>query len=283
MKPRAPSFIEFPFRKFDTEAQILGRMGSLETRLARSKAEIRAAQALRYAVFYEEMGAKPSKRTKLLRRDKDHLDRYCDHLLVIDTSLDQHNQIVGTYRMMDHGAARAAGGFYSQSEFDLTPLLSANSDRKYLELGRSCIAKPYRSRRTIELMWQGIWATVLERNIDTIFGCASFAGTNPTEHRQALSWLHANALVDAELDCPAAKSDSFRLPKPRPGSNTSRRDFSALPPLLKGYLRVGAKVAGTAVVDRQFRTIDVLVLLDVAQISDKYIAHYGEDASRFAA
>ena len=287
MKSRVPSLAARPFRGLHSGSPVLGRMGSMETRLARSAHEIQSAQRLRYTVFYEELGAEADGRTRLHKRDEDGLDRYCDHLLVLDTNLPEHQQIVGTYRLMDQAAASASGSYYSQSEFNLAPMLSADADKRYLELGRSCIAPAYRSRRTIELMWQGIWSIVLERKIDTLFGCASFTGVDVAEHKEAFSWLESHALVESGMDCPAAASNHFSLTEFRMeaagDAKRSARAFASLPPLLKGYLRLGAKMASEAVIDDNFGTIDVLVVLDVAQISEKYIAHYGTDASRFAA
>lgn len=266
-------------------APMLGSIGTLQTRLARSRAEIRAAQALRYEVFVNEMGARPSAANRLLKRDKDYFDRYCDHLLVIDTQEGQ-DRIVGTYRMMRQIQAQEAGGFYSQSEYDLSPLLSHHHDARLLELGRSCILPAYRTKRTMELLWHGTWAHAVAHKIDIMFGCASFDGTEPDAFAQAMSWLSENAVLDSQENCQPKTSDSVSLlevAKSQAAPVDLRKAMAQMPPLIKGYLRLGAKIASHAVVDRQFGTTDVLVVLKVDQINPRYLAHFGVDASRFAA
>ena len=271
--------------KLNPNAPVLGTIGSLQTRLARSKAEIRAAQHLRYQVFFNEMGARAKTANKLLKRDKDFYDRYCDHLLVIDTK-DGDERIVGTYRMMRQSQAQEAGGFYSQSEYDLAPLLSHHGEARLLELGRSCILPAYRTKRTMELLWHGTWAHAVAHKIDIMFGCASFEGTEPEAFSQALTWLSENAVLDSEENCQPKTSDNVSLSDVASSQTAPvdlRKAMSQMPPLIKGYLRLGARIASHAVVDRQFGTTDVLVVLKVDQINPRYLAHFGVDASRFAA
>ncbi|MBM3624871.1 MAG: GNAT family N-acetyltransferase, partial [Alphaproteobacteria bacterium] len=172
----------------------LGRLGSLEVRLARGKKEVRKAQRLRYEVFYQEGGAIPDARTAFTRRDADRFDKYCDHLIVIDHAAQTRRgrtrpKIVGAYRLMRDDMAAKAGGFYSEGEYDLAPLLARHAGKRALELGRSCVLAPYRSKRTIELLWRGLLAYVRAHDIDVMFGCASLHGANPLAHAQALSFL----------------------------------------------------------------------------------------------
>ena len=168
---------------------LLGRIGSLEVRLARDEAEIAAAQEVRYRVFYDEMGAQKGALQALDRRDADRFDPVCDHLLVLDSNISgpEHNRIVGTYRLLRQEAAIAAGGFYSQDEFDLPDLVARHPGERFLELGRSCVLPDYRSKRTIEVLWQGIWAYTNHQRIGVMTGCASFPGTDPAVHAEALS------------------------------------------------------------------------------------------------
>ena len=271
-----------PKRAFNPNAPLLGRLGNLVTRLACNEAEIRAAQAIRYQVFYEELKAVASPSLQLLKRDEDKFDDYCDHLLVIDRS-EHAEKIVGTYRLLQDNQALFAGGYYSESEFDLTSLKASSKGNKLMELGRSCILQEYRSKRVMELLWQGAWAYSNNERIDIMFGCASFPGTCPSEHSKALSWLAHNACLD-EGDCSPSKTHQVLHLKDMPEYHTDqRRIIAALPPLLKGYLRLGAKFGSHAVIDPQFDTIDVLVVLRVSDINPRYLAHYGSDASRFAA
>lgn len=268
---------------FDPDAPLLGEIGPLQTRLARSPAEISSAQAVRYQVFYQEMGALPSTQSKQAQRDQDDFDHYCDHLLVLD-SLRSGTEIVGTYRMMRQSQALQAGGFYSQSEFDLSPMIKANPQARLLELGRSCILSEYRTKRTMELLWHGTWSHAVTHNIDIMFGCASFEGTDPDRFADSMSWLAQNVALSSKEDCPAALPNHIDLRAFSKASNSqvpARQAMANMPPLIKGYLRLGAQVASHAVVDEQFGTIDVLVVLKVAQINPRYLAHFGVDASRF--
>ena len=143
-----------PVNALDSDVPILGRIGSLQTRLARTITEVQAAQALRYDIFYGEMGGTTNVDNLQNRRDEDRFDSHCDHLLVIDTKHDRQ-QIVGTYRMMMPSQAEQAGGFYTQSEFDLQPLFSSNADARVLELGRSCILPhlPQQTNHGIVVAW----------------------------------------------------------------------------------------------------------------------------------
>ena len=280
----ASSSIRFIGRKsFNTDARVLGRIGSLETRLARTKAEVRKAQEIRYKVFYEELGATANRRTKLLKRDKDKFDKNCDHLLVIEHK-DGAEKIIGTYRLLQDRHARLYGRFYTQSEFNISPLLLQNQNQRFLELGRSCVLKEHRCKRTMELMWQGLWSYVLDNEIDILFGCASFQGTTLEKHMMSLAWLVQNAQLADHENCIAQSKSGIDLRQLlSKAPHDSRRALAGLPPLLKGYLRVGAKIGSHAVIDHQFKTIDVLVTLKVADIAPRYLSHYGKDASRFAA
>ncbi len=264
--------------------EVLGRIGALETRLARNAREIDAAQHVRYRVFVEEMGASIPPEAERLRRDIDAYDSVCDHLLVLDTSLDgrPEEQIVGTYRLLRQDIAARAGGFYSASEFDIAPLLARHPDKRFMELGRSCVLPAYRTKRTVELLWQGNWAYALKHGVEAMFGCASFPGIVPEEHALALSFLHHS--VPAENAWAVkARSDRYRSMDLMPAEAIQpKQALMALPPLIKGYLRLGAMVGEGAVVDADFRTTDVLIVLPITNISGRYLNYYGADATRFA-
>jgi putative hemolysin len=263
---------------------ILGRIGNLETRLARTNSEIDAAQAVRYRVFVEEMQAQIPPDAMRRRRDIDAWDMVCDHLLVLDTSIegDTEEQIVGTYRLLRQDVARHSGGFYSQSEFDVDALLARHPAKRFMELGRSCVLPEYRTKRTVELLWQGNWAYALKHGVDAMFGCGSFGGTVPEEHALALSFLHNNALAKGEWAV-QARPELFRTMDLMPEEAiNARKALSAMPPLIKGYLRLGAMVGEGAVVDHAFRTTDVLIVLPISNISGRYLNYYGADAGRFA-
>jgi putative hemolysin len=264
--------------------KVYGRLGDLEVRLARSRGDIRRAQRLRYHVFYEEMSALPDAEAMLSRRDKDLYDAICDHLLVVDKGGQPRSRqrwpksprVVGTYRILRQDIAERHGGFYTESEYDIAPLIAARSaTHKFMELGRSCVLKPYRNRRTVELLWQGIWSYVREHDVDVMLGCASFAGTDPREHAMALSFLHHHARAPEEWRVrahPHLFEDMNLMSKDQVDA---RAALKALPPLIKGYLRLGAYIGDGAVVDRQFGTTDVLIILPVEAIDARYFDHFG--------
>ncbi|WP_199194775.1 GNAT family N-acetyltransferase [Phyllobacterium phragmitis] len=262
---------------------VLGRMGSLEVRLAQTAAEIAAAQELRFKVFFDELGAKREDAAILEERDADRFDAACDHLLVYDTAIaePEHRQIVGTYRLLRGEKAREAHGFYSASEYDVDRLTLAKSDLKFLELGRSCVKPEYRSKRTVELLWQGIWAYCRHHHIDVMFGCASFHGAIPAAHALSLSFLHHHCRADADWDVRALPQRYQPMDlMPLEAINPKVALFS-MPPLIKGYLRLGAMIGDGAVVDQAFGTTDVFIVLPVSHISSRYITYYGAEADRF--
>ncbi len=268
--------------QLDAEAPVLGSIQSLQTRLARSTGEIRAAQALRFEVFYREMSAIADAKTLANKRDEDTYDRYCDHLLVIDRDLPASSQIVGTYRFLQQDIARKLGGFYSEQEFALAPLLENKSHLKFIELGRSCVSLPYRNKRTVELLWQGTWAHVLENSIDVMVGCASLEGTNPDELALPLSFMHHHARADEDWKVKAVAGKGVAMNRMPKNSIDMRKALHSLPPMIKGYLRLGAWIGEEAVIDWQFGTTDVLIILPVANINPRYINHFGADASRYS-
>ena len=274
-------FVVGGFGKRFQPPKIYGRLGNLEVRLARKKSEIRRAQRLRYKVFYEEMSATPGALAILSRRDEDEFDPIFDHLLVVDRGDAndgrrwRRSKVVGTYRLLRQNVADLYDGFYTQGEYDIAPLLRTKPECKFIELGRSCVLKPYRNKRTLELLWQGVWTYVREHGADVMIGCASFEGTDPSIHAEALSFLHHNALAPEGWRVKA--HDHLRVDMnmmPREAINT-RAALKGLPPLIKGYLRVGAYVGDGAVIDHQFGTTDVFIIMPVEAIKSRYFVHFG--------
>ena len=262
----------------------LGRIGTMEVRLARNEEEIAAAQEVRYRVFHEELGALALAADARDRRDADRFDEVCDHLLVIDTSLSgpEHQRIVGTYRLMRQESAAATGGFYSSDEFELETLVARHPALRFLELGRSCVLPGYRSRRTIEVLWQGIWAYVNHYGIGAMTGCASFHGTVPAAHAQALSFLAQNCRATGDWQVSAVASRFHEMDLMPGEAIEARAALASMPPLIKGYLRLGARIGDGCVVDHAFGTTDVFIIMPVAAISSRYVSYYGADATRFA-
>ena len=261
-----------------------GHKGTLEVRIATTPAEIDAAQALRYRVFYEEMSATPDDETRRTRRDVDRFDSFCDHLLVVDHKLADGAEegtfrpeaVVGCYRLLRQSVANRNGGFYTASEFDIAPLLArAGPDMQFLELGRSCVLPPYRTRPTVELLWHGIAQYVASRNLDVMFGCASFESTEPADLAIPLSYLYHYHLTPDEWyvrALPARFTEMNLIPKDQ---INPKQAWRMLPPMIKGYLRAGCYIGDGAVIDRQFGTTDVLIVFPVAQISERYATKFG--------
>jgi L-ornithine Nalpha-acyltransferase len=243
--------------------------GSLELRLGASEADLDAAQALRYRVFYEEMGAHPTAEMAARGRDFDRFDGACDHLLVIDHA---HKAVVGTYRLMRRSVAAQNGGFYSAGEYDISSIEAHPGE--LLELGRSCVDAAWRSRPTMQLLWRGIAAYVFQHNIGLMFGCASLPGTDIDALAVPLSHLHHHHLAPPGLRPRALPERHVAMERLPAGSYDAARAAAELPPLLKGYLRLGGFVGDGAVIDRQFNTTDVCIVVQTDLVTEKYYRHY---------
>ncbi len=267
--------------------EVLGRIGSLEIRLASKAKHVRWAQKLRYNVFYDEMAANPNPVTFLSKRDIDLYDAICDHLMVVDLSLpaggNRKSRVVGTYRLLRQSVAKTRGGFYTEREFDVGELLQRHNTLEFLELGRSCVLPAYRDKRTVELLWHGIWTYVVRHKIDAMIGCASFEGTNPDRLALPLSFLHHHSSAPEAWRVQARASRYVEMNRMRKKSIDMKAAMRALPPLIKGYLRLGAFVGHGAVIDRQFGTTDVFIGLPVSAINQRYLDHFGPGAERHAA
>ncbi|QHI96312.1 GNAT family N-acetyltransferase [Aristophania vespae] len=249
------------------------RGGSLGVRIARTQAEREAAQALRYKVFFEEMGAHPDEHTLKTRLDADEFDEVADHLLVIDHAKSSEAEgVVGTYRLLRSEVAKKIGRFYTSSEYDISPL--TDFPGHLLEVGRSCVAREYRGRAAMQLLWRGIASYIFLHRIDVLFGCASLSGTNPDALNDELTWLYHNHLAPPALRVKALPERYVSMQRTDPTKLDKRACLSRLPPLIKGYLRLGGYVGDGAVVDEQFNTTDVAVLVKSELLADKYYRHY---------
>jgi putative hemolysin len=244
---------------------------AVRVRLVQDEAELQAAQNLRYKVFYQEYGAIPSAEMVKLERDFDEFDKLADHLIVTDSS-DGDEKIVGTYRLMTQKNLKKGDTFYSSSEYDLSKLL--NSGLNLMELGRSCVLPAYRAGSVLQLLWQGIADYISDHNIDIMFGCASLHNTDINALAQPLSYMHHYHLIDESLR-PKALDDRYInmniLPKDKINVKAA---FSDLPPLIKGYLRVGSMIGDGAVIDPQFKTTDVCIVAQCHLVTDRYRKHY---------
>lgn len=252
-------------------------VGDLEVRLACTADEVEAAQALRYRIFYEEMAARPTPEVAAARRDIDGFDAVCDHLLVIDRRRGAGAAgIVGTYRLIRREAAARHGGFYSAAEYDIAPLVAYPGN--VLELGRSCVDVQYRNRPTMQLLWRGIASYVFLYEIALMFGCASIPGTDPRAMATSLAYLYYHHLAPPALRAralPERYVDMRLLPADKVDP---RVGLAGLPPMIKGYLRLGGFVGDGAVIDHEFNTTDVCIIVKTDLITDKYAQHYQRTA-----
>jgi putative hemolysin len=228
--------------------------------LARSEAERREAQALRWRVFAEELGARLPSRTPGV--DHDIFDPYCEHLIVREET---GGEVIGTYRMLAPEAARRIGCLYSESEFDLTRLQLLRE--RMLEIGRSCIHPEHRSGAVILLLWNGLARFMAERGCTYLAGCASMSmadgGVAAARVARTLSATHLAPLEYRVFP---------RCPLPLEGLDDGLK--AELPPLLKGYLRCGAWVCGEPAWDSEFNTADFFVFLSLAHVESRYARHY---------
>ncbi|MDD9902689.1 MAG: GNAT family N-acetyltransferase [Rhodospirillaceae bacterium] len=253
------------------------RFNNLQVRLANNDSEIDASQALRYKVFHEELGATQTPGESRHRRDVDPFDAYCDHLLVIDLERGDAAKpcVVGTYRMLRGETAKTSTGFYSADEFDLSPLLTYPGE--IMELGRSCIEAQYRRRGAMQLLWAGIAEYITQHDVGVMFGCGSLHGTEPAEVKLPLAYLHHYHTAPDHL-CPRAlEHRCVPMGAIEKDEFDTKRALSELPPLLKGYLRLGGYVGAGAVIDTAFNTIDVCVVVETKNLSHAYNRHFVRD------
>ena len=259
------------------------RQGPLEARIARTEKEIAEAQALRYKIFYGEMGAKPTAEMVACQRDFDHFDLYCEHLLVLKHDEGESEPtVIGTYRLLRRASAAKAGGFYTATEFDISKLEAVRGE--IMELGRACVDAAYRNRPTMQLLWRAIATYAFHHDVKIMFGCASLPGMNPMKLAAPLSYLHYNHLAPEYLRARALPHRFIRtdiLPPQEIDAEAAVAELdsragklSALPPLIKGYLRIGGMIGEGAIIDPDFQTIDVCIIVVTDRMTEKYFNHY---------
>lgn len=249
-------------------------------KLAETEEERLGAQRLRYRVFVEEMGAEASPEQRAARREWDAFDPFFDHLILTSEEpiSDPLDRVVGVYRLMRRDAARAGIGFYGAAEYDLS--LIETSPRESLELGRSCIAAAHRGGPGMHLLWSGLAEYVLERDIEILFGTASFPGTDPAPLAEALSFLHHRHLAPPDLRVRARAERFLAMDRLPAEAIDPARALAAIPSLIKAYLRLGGTVGEGASLDRAFNTIDVCLVMDTARMKDQARAFYARNRRR---
>lgn len=248
------------------------RIGKLEVKLATTMAELNAAMRLRFEVFNLELdeGLRSSYERGY---DTDAYDVYCDHLIVTDLELDE---VVGTYRLLRQQVAEKNIGFYSENEFNLENLKQTvkETDGELLELGRSCIAQTHRSFATINLLWNAIARYAAKRGISHIFGCGSLHLADEAQVQQVYAYLKAKHFALEEYRVYPLASCRMRLSEDDVAPVDTRTTMKSISPILKGYLRTGAVVCGAPAYDQEFGTADVLVLMEMTNLADRYRQHY---------
>jgi putative hemolysin len=245
-----------------------------DVRLAATPDDLTAAQALRYQVFVAELGGDGPLVDHAAGLERDAFDPYFDHLLLVDRRIDpaSHAHVIGAYRVLPSDRRAAAGRFYSETEFDLTPLLA--SGRKLLELGRSCVHADHRGGTAMFHLWNGLAEYVLDRGIEILFGAASFHGTDIAALAQPLSALFHTHLAPPEMRVralPPDRQDMNLIPKDR---LDRRAAMAATPALIKAYLRLGGFVGDGAWIDREFNTTDVCLVMDTGTMSARHREFY---------
>lgn len=242
-----------------TERTTRALRAKLHVALATTESEILAAQKLRWRVFADELGARLPSRTPGV--DRDIYDPYCEHLIVRDEA---NGRIVGTYRILSPEAARKVGGYYSETEFDLTRI--AHLRPRLVEIGRSCIDPDYRTGATIALLWSGLAHYMQQGGHEYLVGCASI-GMADGGHN-AVGIYHALASHMAPLEYHVFPRHALPLDRIAPAVRPE------VPPLLKGYLRAGAWICGEPAWDPDFNTADLLILMPMSRVDSRYSKHF---------
>ena len=253
--------------------------GALEVNWATCEEDVRAAQRLRHEVFAKEMGARLNPVGVAQGLDVDRFDAFCDHLLVREgrDEDDQPGRLVGTYRVLTPTAARRAGGFYIDSEFDLAPVghLRAHA----AELGRACVHSAWRSGGVIMVLWRALGSYMLARQLDTMIGCASIGlGDDGCLANKVWQRLQHTHMVAAPWQVRPRIALPLRDDGPFDGSLLATADqarfLADTPALLKGYLRCGARLMGPPALDASFNTADLPIMLRMDELTPRYRKHF---------
>ncbi|MBL9050915.1 MAG: GNAT family N-acetyltransferase [Tabrizicola sp.] len=243
-------------------------------RLATTPEDMTAAHRLRYQVFIEELGGSGPLVDHAARLERDAFDPYFDHLILVDRRIDPASctHVIGAYRVLPLDRRAAAGRFYSETEYDLGPLLA--SGRRLLELGRSCVHTDHRGGTSMFHLWNGLAEYVLERGIEVLFGVASFHGTDIATLAEPLSYLHHHHLAPPQMRVralPPHRQDMNLIPADRLDRKAA---MAATPALIKAYLRLGGFVGDGAWIDHDFNTTDVCLVMDTGQMSARHRDFY---------
>ncbi|HNY25592.1 MAG TPA: GNAT family N-acyltransferase [Alphaproteobacteria bacterium] len=254
-----------------------------EVRLTRTSAERKQVRQLRYEVFVEEEGASATEEQKQLREEYDSYDRFADYMGVF-----HGDKLVGTYRIIDRDAAEKMGGFYTETEFNLSKIKKASGN--IAEMSRACVTKEYRENGLVmRMLWLGLGEYIAKHKITVIFGVASWVGKSPVESAHAISYLYYNNLSPMKLRA-TVLTDKFAeginpklarmniLPEVFVDEATAKKEMT---PLIKGYLRLGASFGKGVFIDGPFNTYDVFVTLQTKKIAAAYQKHFAGSETAF--
>lgn len=250
------------------------------TKLVETEEELRAAQHLRYRVFVQELGGGGADVDHEAQLEKDRFDPFFDHLILLDHARPGaiKDQVVGVYRLLRDDQAAAVGQFYSEDEYDLTPLRA--SGRRLLELGRSCLHSDYRGGAAMFHLWNALAAYVFEHEVEILFGTASFHGTDLDALAQPLAMLHHNHLAPPELRVRTQPEHYVDMNRVAVDDLDRRHAMVQVPALIKAYLRLGGFVGDGAFVDHAFNTTDVCLIMDTARMNEKQKNIYTKEVAR---
>lgn len=248
----------------------------LYTRLASSDDDLLAAQRLRYEVFVSELGSDGVDVDHGEKLERDRFDPFFDHLLLIDRDAPASVKggVVGVYRLLRHDQVDDVGQYYSEAEYDLTPLKT--SGRKLLELGRSCLLPEYRGGTGMYLMWNALAEYVQAHDIEILFGVASFHGTDPEALSGPLSLLYHRHLAPDDLRVRAVENAYQSMNLVQKEDLDAKAAMLATPALIKAYLRLGGYVGDGAYIDHEFNTIDVCLILDTTRMNSRQRSIYAK-------
>ena len=237
---------------------------NFEVRLTRNQEELDEVFKLRYKdllLYYN------SSNTNENGQFKDEYDDYCDHLIVIDLT---NNEIVGTYRLVKKEHIKIHGKFVTEYEYDISKI----KQYEVLELGRAVVKEEYRNGSVIMLLWRGLTKYALANNIKYMFGTGSFQGINPEDYKHALSYIYYNHLSDEKVRVKTAHGPNSKLNLLKEEEIDPILAKKQIPPLIKGYIKIGATFGEDAFLDVPFNSLDVFVLLDIDTVDYKYIQRF---------
>jgi len=256
----------------DREASLRIRkiMFDFEVKIAQNEKEIQDCLKLRYEIFKIEMGSE-SQIKETERLETDPFDKFCDHLIVIDKTVDK---VVGTYRLLLGSKVDKKLGFYSEEFFEINNIKKLAWDNEILELGRSCIHKDYRSRAVINLLWSGIAKYVKDNNVRYLFGPVRLLTHDTDQVSKTFRFIKENFYADNEFRVHPRAENEIKGLNENIEIENSAEIYRGLPPLIKGYLRVGVKVCGEPALNPALNSVVIFILLDTEKMSEIYRHHY---------